>query len=408
MFRFALLLLTSLALSSHAVAAVKWNNSSSSSATSGREVNISTILPSETSSNYYCNKELGSFVNDFVVDEEKSITDKRLNSSQDILKNEDFFNDIVNLSLYNRTALVIQQPNNSAAVSDLKAKLLQIGKSEYGTKIQKSSTASLIHKDFLLLYSHAVLALKENDKLSDSEFKTFTSFILQRMNIKNLRNKHHFKMSGCSASYLGEKKFDVFACQNHAYGSQHLRMLVGVLTGNKSEIKQGQKLYRFAIDDLGSTGALWREASRGAYSWTYYAHALSHLVAIGDIDRQLGGNLFTYQNKNGQSIHDAVEFYVESLNAPENPGLMWNYATKNMGIDKPRKDWNKPKSLAKHERVLTRPGYSEWFPIYAYNFTEHPNVNAFKDIIKFNPYDEAPEFTYHLGLNSWCTYDYGE
>ena len=72
------------------------------------------------------------------------------------------------------------------------------------------------------------------------------------------------------------------------------------------------------------------------------------------------------------------------------------------------RDWNKPKSLAKHERVLTRPGYSEWFPIYAYNFSEHPNVNTFKDVIQFNPDDKAPEQTYHLGLNSWCVYDNGE
>ena len=76
-------------------------------------------------------------------------------------------------------------------------------------------------------------------------------------------------------------------------------------------------------------------------------------------------------------------------------------------IDKPRKNWNKPKSLERHKRVLDRPDYSEWFPIYAYSFSEHPNVKAFRDIIQFNPNDEAPEFTYHMGLNSWCTYNYG-
>ena len=120
MFRFVLLSVTLLAVSSQAVAAVKWNNSSGSSTNSDSEVNISKILPSQVSSNYFCEKELESFVNDFVFQEEKSITDKRLNSSQDILKNEDFFNDIINLSLYNRTAFVIQQPRNTTAASSLK------------------------------------------------------------------------------------------------------------------------------------------------------------------------------------------------------------------------------------------------------------------------------------------------
>ena len=68
---------------------------------------------------------------------------------------------------------------------------------------------------------------------------------------------------------------------------------------------------------------------KGAYSWTYYPHALGSLMAIGDIDKQLGGNLFAYKNKNGQTIHDAVRFHIESLQNPTNPNLMWKYAVKN-------------------------------------------------------------------------------
>ena len=408
MFRFVLLSVTLLAVSSQAVAAVKWNNSSGSSTNSDGEVNISKILPSQISSNYFCENELESFVNDFVFQEEKSITDKKLNSSQDILKNEDFFDDIINLSLYNRTAFVIQQPSNTTAASSLKAILNQIGNSKFATKVdRKNSTQRLLQTDFLLSYAYAVVALDETGNLTEDEKKTFIEYIETRMNLKGISSSYAFKGSECTKQFLGEDKFDVFSCQNHTYSKQHLRMLVGVLTNNKNEIEKGRKLYKFAIDDLGRTGALWREASRGAYSWTYYPHALGSLMAIGDIDKQLGGNLFAYKNKNGQTIHDAVGFYIESLQNPTNPNLMWKYAVKNKGIDKPRKNWNKPKSLERHKRVLDRPDYSEWFPIYAYNFSEHPNVKAFRDIIQFNPNDEAPEFTYHMGLNSWCTYNYG-
>ena len=409
MFRLLSVLVLSFAVSSQAIAAVKWNNSSSGTTSSDDEVNVSKILPSKISSNYFCEKEIESYVNDVVTNEEKFITDERLNSNQDIMENEDFFNNTINYSLYNRTALVIQQPKNLTASTDLKALLKQIGISNFATKVNKKKSAQrLLQTDFLLLYTYAVIALDETGNLSKDEKKAFIEHIKKRINLRGISSSYTYKGSECTKQFLGEDKFDVFSCQNHAYGKHHLRMLVGVLTNNKKEIDKGRKLYKFAIDDLGHTGALWREASRGAYSWTYYPHALGSLMAIGDIDKQLGGNLFTYSNKKGQTIHDAVNFYIESLQNPTNPELMWKYALKNMGIDKPRKDWNKPKSLNRHKRVLDRPDYSEWFPIYAYNFREHQNVNAFKEIIEFNPYDLPPEFTYHLGLNSWCSYDYGK
>ena len=369
-------------------------------------LNIGPVLPSQPNqSNYYCKEELLSWVNEFVADEEAVITDKTLKKHKDILKREDFFNDYVNLSLYNRSASVIQHPNNIDAATDLKSMLYKIGQSKFGTKVKKSAKSTLIHTDFLLLYSYGVLALKEKGHLDDEELNDLLSFISKKMKPMNRTRKHHLDMKKCTDEYLGEEKFDVFACQNHAYSAQHLRMLVGVLNEDFSEIEQGLKLYRFAIDDLGTSGALWREASRGAYSWTYYPHALGSLMAIADMDKRMGGQLFSYANKRGQTIHDAVTFYVDSLANPTDPELMWRYAEKNMGIDNDRKGWDEPKSLWRHERAVSKQDYQEWFPIYAHHFGGHPNIDKFEKTISFEM-DMAPEFTYHLGLNTWCSHEF--
>ena len=102
-------------------------------------LNIGPVLPSQPNqSNYYCKEELLTWINEFVADEEAVITDKALKKHKDILKDEDFFNDYVNLSLYNRSASVIQHPNNIDAATDLKSMLYKIGHSKFGTKVKKS------------------------------------------------------------------------------------------------------------------------------------------------------------------------------------------------------------------------------------------------------------------------------
>ena len=407
MFRILFVFVLTLGLSSQAIAAVKWNNSTAGNDDTGYIA--SPILPKKGHMSNWCTRETYELVKDPIEKEEKLyITDEELKKASTIEAHGYWFDTYVNFSLYNRTASLLSNTHDDSMVNDFKNLLKQIGKSKFATRVKKrKSTQRLLQTDFLLLYTYSVVALDETGNLTEDEKKTFIGYIKTRMNLNGISSSHAFKGSECTKKFMGEDKFDVFSCQNHTYGKQHLRMLVGVLTNNKNEIEKGRKLYKFAIDDLGSTGALWREASRGAYSWVYYPHALGALMAIGDIDKRLGGELFSYKNKRGQSIHDAVKFYIDSLKDPTNPSLMMRYAKKNVGIDKPRKDWNKPKSLGRHERVLTRQKYSEWFPIYANNFSEHPNVNAFKDVIQFNPNDEAPEKTYHLGLNSWCVYDSG-
>ena len=391
-------------INAQAAAAIKWNNPSNVESDGENSYTSQPILPQETHMSDWCDRETYELVKDPIEEEEKIyITDKQLNKARSIEAHEDWFDTYINFSLYNRTASLLSNTHDQSMVKDFKSLLQQIGRSKFATQVnRRKSSQRLLQTDFLLLYTYSVVALDETGNLTEDEKKTFIGYIKTRMNLNGISSSHAFKGSECTKKFMGEDKFDVFSCQNHTYGKQHLRMLVGVLTNNKNEIEKGRKLYKFAIDDLGRTGALWREASRGAYSWTYYPHALGALMAIGDIDKRLGGELFSYKNKKGQTIHDTVKFYLESLKDPTNPSLMMRYAKKNMGIDKPRKDWNNPTSLRRHQIALHKLKYHEWFPIYAHNFPKHQCVADFKSTVSMKP--EAPEFTYHLGLNSWCAY----
>ena len=225
--------------------------------------------------------------------------------------------------------------------------------------------------------------------------------IAKRASLPEYKKKFYYGMKDCNGKTRGKPGRDPWGCQNHTYGVQHVRMLMGVLSGKKSEIGRGAKLYKYAITDLSAEGALWREAVRGAYSWTYYPHALEHLMAIGDLDARMGGNLFAYTNKRGQSIHDAVRFYVNSLSDPSNPDLMRKYAAFNLGTEG-RRDGDNPFSNWRRQRALTRRYYQAWFPIYRSYFPNRAETRAFAQLTRGA---DSAQASYHLGLDTWCIFN---
>ena len=77
---------------------------------------------------------------------------------------------------------------------------------------------------------------------------------------------------------------DLFGCQNHIYDEAHLRTLYGFIFNDEEEFRAGERVYRFALDDLKEDGALWREASRGWWSWTYYGLGLNFLTGIDPVN----------------------------------------------------------------------------------------------------------------------------
>jgi hypothetical protein len=189
------------------------------------------------------------------------------------------------------------------------------------------------------------------------------------------------------------------------YGTQLVRTLYGAITGIPNEFQRGEKMYKFAIDDLKPDGALWREAIRGKWSWKYYNHGLHYLLAIAEIYRLNGQDLYSYRSPiSGKTIHDAVSFYLDAI---ENPELMWNYASENYALDSYTDlvGWNDFKSdeILNHiigETEFT--GAKSWLYIYRSVFKNHPNTARADQLIP--TFQDQTLGSNDLGFFAQCIY----
>jgi hypothetical protein len=352
------------------------------------------LLPDTPSSAGYCRQRASKALGMGGLDV------NRLNSTRSVSDDEGFFEDAVNPRLFAATSAVIQSPSDTPVAQHLIGLINTINTSRYATQVSKNSIDNLLHTDFLLLMAYGLLALDEVGHLDKATKKALLQPIIERVNLSDYKNKFYYGMEQCNSKTRAKPGRDPWDCQNHTYGVQHVRMMMGILGGKKSEIRQGAKLYEYAISDLSAEGALWREAVRGAYSWTYYPHALEHLMAIGDLDARMDGKLLAHTNKRGQSIHDAVRFYVSSLSDPSSPELMRKYSAYNLGVEG-RRDGENPYSNWRRQRALGYHYYQAWFPIYRKHFPNRPETKAFARLIRGA---KAPELSYHLGLDTWCVF----
>ena len=227
---------------------------------------------------------------------------------------------------------------------------------------------SLPVKEALITMMYIFSVLEENNLIAPEEKLTFLSEIQKRFEGIQDATSWGFDMSSC------EIGTDLFGCQNHTYSHQHVRTLYGAIFNSSKDFQMGKKLYKFAIDDLSSEGALWREASRSKWSWRYYAHALGHLLSIAEVYRLNGEDLYSYRSEvSGFTIHDAIAFYFRAI---QNPKLMWQYSSKLEGV-KGREDYQNYKSSEYLNQLITDTelaGTKNWYYIYRNQFPDHPNT----------------------------------
>jgi hypothetical protein len=303
--------------------------------------------------------------------------------------------------LYWWTAVVIREPDKAPKfASKIYDQLMELDAADGATRVLVNDRAmqNLVHKDFLLTVAYAILAIKETAALETSQVDWLTDFLRRRIDIANYQRPDLYGAAQCFSAMSNTQS--VGGCQNHAIGHQHLRTMWGAIAGDANELDRGRRMWEFAINDLTEDGALWREAVRGAYSWSYYSHALNNLMAIADLLARSGKPVWDYENPRGQTIHDAVAFYTRSLADPENPDLMWRYAQANQGMNYSHAEGANPRSLTVHARVLERLWYTEWFPIYRTWFPDHPNTTHMAALYTG---DRLPRTSNHTGLNTWCT-----
>lgn len=319
------------------------------------------------------------------------------------------FVDSVSYRLYQWTAGVLAFPEDhrfstklSEQIANLAAAQVasRIGRSDMGTD-GSNETAHLWQTDFLLTLAYAVLALQETQMVDGAELEEFKDYLAGLVYSSPYQDTWFFNASRCTAAAQGDMRSRMSACQNHTYGKLHLRAVMGALLDSDEEIRAAVELYRYAIDDLAADGALWREASRGAYGWKYYGHGLGHLVGIADLVSRSWFNLWDYESPAGLTIDDAVGFYAASLADPENDQLMSRYSRRNLGIDSGRDYYREPLSLEMYEEVINKRYFSEWLPVYLNASSNSASARQILDLLRNAM---PPETTYHYGLNTWCTY----
>ena len=240
---------------------------------------------------------------------------------------------------------------------------------EYAAKPKNNDNDdSLPTKNFLLTAMYIYSVLEKEGQLSSREKLEYLAELQKRFEAIQYAPRRGFLMNRCS---IGRDTFD---CQNHTYSHQHVRTMYGALFNDETHFNMGAKIYKFAIDDLNGDGALWREAVRGKWAWRYYGHGLSHLLSIAEIYRLNGYDLYSYKSpKNGMTIHDAVEFYLKALQAPE---MMWKYANRLAGVaDRDgAEDYKSREYLSLVSSQQEGDGIKNWYYVYRSVFPDHKNT----------------------------------
>lgn len=304
------------------------------------------------------------------------------------------------LYINNRVAMFLSElwatptENNANKVKKLFGLLF---KEEFALKPKDNSHKdSLAVKEFLISLIYVLSVLEQNELIDPSEKLTFLSEIQKRFEAIQNATRWGFEMSSCE---VGK---DLFGCQNHTYGHQYTRTLYGSVFNSSVDYMMGKRLYQFAISDLSQDGSMWREASRGKWSWRYYGHALGYLLSIAEIYRLNDEDLYSFRaDTNGLTIHDAVSFYLKAV---QDPQLMWEYSSQLEGV-KGRKDYKNFKSDEYLKQVIEeteRGGTKNWYYIYRAQFPDHPNTILGDKLIP--TFKKQISSTNNIGYLAQCVY----
>ena len=303
-------------------------------------------------------------------------------------------NIIPNLDMYVTEFISNPTENNARKVKNI-YNLLFLKKS-YSKLKRNTFTNALPLKDFLITAMYSYKALDNNGFFNASEKKYFLNEIKKRFNIIKSATKWGFTMRQCR---VGQ---DIFGCQNHTISHQLTRTLYGAIFDSPDDYAMGEKMYKFAIDDLKPDGALWREAARGRWSWNYYSHTLGLLISMGEIYKHNGEDLYSYKsNRNGLTIHDAVAFLLSAIQDNEK---MWKYAKQLKGV-RDRKNSKDYKSKEYLNKIITdseKDGLKNWFYIYRANFPNHENTKLAETLIP--TFRQQLRHSQHLGILAQCVF----
>lgn len=330
-----------------------------------------------------------------------SILDANKNFTTVSMGNTTFHKDLadVNDTITWHHAAYWADPTQSRG-DDLKNFLIEILSRNFASELRDKRIGAddnMALKDLLLTIMYAYGSLAQNSHINQNDILFFHREFKKRLITASKSYPQRHIMSRCK---IGT---DTFGCQNHTYQQQHIRALFGYLFDYPSEFKMGERLYKFAIDDLSEDGALWREASRSRWAWSYYSHALGHLVSIAELNRLSGNKILDYQSTvNNYNIHDAIAFLLDAIEKPE---LMWKYGKNLAGVEhyKNYKDYKSTEYLDLLINETEHSGLKNWYYIYRTISAPNENIKRADQLIPI--FKKQLEYSKHLGFLGQCMYD---
>jgi len=286
---------------------------------------------------------------------------------------------------------------SSKRAEDLKGILDRLFATGFLSKLNKEDDdPRYVFGHFLAIAMHSFDVMRARGMLTEQETQEFESELKRRFNLLARGGKRAwFYMKHCKPGVWKKNE----NCANHTYYEHYLRTLYGYIFEDPEHFAAGEKMFRFAIDDAKADIGLWREASRGYWSWQYYSNGLLDLAAIAEVYRRAGFDLYGYKSDiSGLMYGDLVALFVEAIKSPE---MMYRYANKNWGLIGREGDVE-DKTLFNRLLGPRFPERSNWYYLYKRRF---PNDDAVGDYeTQAKGLDKLAKYHWNLGFNPQCNY----
>ena len=152
------------------------------------------------------------------------------------------------------------------------------------------------------------------------------------------------------------------AAGNHYVLSATSSMILGSWLGDEDFFKIGLAQWDLTLGTMREDGSLPHETARGSKAIHYSGLTITKLMAIAEIARVQGIDLYNKKIKD-KSFHDAISFYLDAV---ETPSIIFDYASANRDSGS-----NYPHN-AQELATFKSENYG-WIKLYLLRFPNHPN-----------------------------------
>ena len=247
---------------------------------------------------------------------------------------------------------------------------------------------------FLAIALHSYDALQKRGMLSEAQEQKMRSEIQRRfVYFETTGDTKWFRLAKCGP------EASIGCNANHTYFEHYLRTLYGYVFDEMEHFLAGEEVFKFALDDAKHDIGLWREASRGWWSWAYYGLGLTDLAGIAEIYRRTGIDLYSYQSTvSGLTYHDLVSRFVDAI---EDPELMYVYSKKGRGLVGRESSHKNPLIYNKTVGTL-HPERSNWYYLYKGRFPNKPSITKYEKRVRSLKY--LSKYHWNIGFNPQCAH----